>query len=473
MSSTNKLLTIFLFSLLGYGSSQGVNPSLSAEKCGKLGKLTENQQEKFILKCGYFQLPLNYKDSRKIDIFVSIRQPSKKFIKGTIFLNFGGPGGEGANLSKFFPNFSESKNLNRLLEDYRIVSFDPRGIGKSSPISCKPFPENVDPSMVLFSSESQVKKFYKGREKFFLECFKKSPVAQYMSSYFVAKDIDEIRKFLEIEKIGYYGVSYGTHLGNVYATLFPENLRFMVSDSSAYGMTDIKSEQSYADDVLKGVNLYFSECLSIGICKKSDKTKLISKLESLSNRDFVSAALYIQYLYNDATQDGIKDDYENLISPIIHAEGKELSDFLDEIRDSYREESIELENELISCSDKGFLPSEELVISGLKNDGQDLRGRLRTYARSNFYSACSGIPLAPKTQTAIKPIRNIPLLILSGEVDHLTTTAFARLFQKDWGGHLVIAKDAGHGVLMTSQCAAEYMAVFLKNPVVSTKLSHC
>ncbi len=47
----------------------------------------------------------------------------------------------------------------------------------------------------------------------------------------LARDMDSIRAALGQRQISYYGVSYGTYLGQVYATLFPHRVRRMVLDS--------------------------------------------------------------------------------------------------------------------------------------------------------------------------------------------------------------------------------------------------
>ncbi len=52
-----------------------------------------------------------------------------------------------------------------------------------------------------------------------------------MSSQDLARDMDSIRVALGQPQISYYGVSYGTYLGEVYATLFPHRVRRMVLDS--------------------------------------------------------------------------------------------------------------------------------------------------------------------------------------------------------------------------------------------------
>ena len=46
-----------------------------------------------------------------------------------------------------------------------------------------------------------------------------------------ARDLDEIRAALGESKISYLGYSYGTYLGAVYATLFPDRVKRLVLDS--------------------------------------------------------------------------------------------------------------------------------------------------------------------------------------------------------------------------------------------------
>ncbi|BFO19548.1 hypothetical protein SHKM778_59360 [Streptomyces sp. KM77-8] len=46
-----------------------------------------------------------------------------------------------------------------------------------------------------------------------------------------ARDLDVIRAALGEKKLNFLGVSYGTYLGAVYATLFPDHVRRMVVDS--------------------------------------------------------------------------------------------------------------------------------------------------------------------------------------------------------------------------------------------------
>ena len=47
-----------------------------------------------------------------------------------------------------------------------------------------------------------------------------------------ARDMDQLRVALGVKRIDYYGMSYGTALGSVYAHLFPSHVRSMVLDGA-------------------------------------------------------------------------------------------------------------------------------------------------------------------------------------------------------------------------------------------------
>ena len=54
----------------------------------------------------------------------------------------------------------------------------------------------------------------------------------YMTTANIARDMDSIRAALGQQQISYFAYSYGTYIGQVYATLFPHRVRRMVLDST-------------------------------------------------------------------------------------------------------------------------------------------------------------------------------------------------------------------------------------------------
>ena len=52
----------------------------------------------------------------------------------------------------------------------------------------------------------------------------------FLGTQYVARDLEELRRALGEPKLTYLGLSYGTYLGEVYASLYPQNVRAMVLD---------------------------------------------------------------------------------------------------------------------------------------------------------------------------------------------------------------------------------------------------
>jgi pimeloyl-ACP methyl ester carboxylesterase len=90
-----------------------------------------------------------------------------------------------------------------------------------------------------------------------------------MSTADVAADMDLLRAALGEDQLNYLGYSYGTSIGAVYATLFPENVRAMVLDGSV-------SPQASDEDQLLAQALGFERTLAnfVAACNASSDCAL-------------------------------------------------------------------------------------------------------------------------------------------------------------------------------------------------------
>lgn len=115
-----------------------------------------------------------------------------------------------------------------LRERFDIVSFDVRGTHRSRPVRCE-----IDPTDVPTDSSDEVlatffDNFGRRVAKACLE--QNGAFITSMSTNNIARDMDVLRRALGERQITYAGVSYGTALGAVYASLFPERVRGMALD---------------------------------------------------------------------------------------------------------------------------------------------------------------------------------------------------------------------------------------------------
>jgi pimeloyl-ACP methyl ester carboxylesterase len=185
-------------------------------------------------QCATLAVPLNYADpgGRKITLALSMIAATAPAARqqGVLLVNPGGPGEPGRSLAA-----AVAAGLSpQVAATYDIVGFDPRGVGGSVPaLSCDPsFFDEVRPDYIPASAAAEqvligrAKAYAAGCEQRF------GWLLPYMTTVNMARDMDQIRQAFGVAKVNYYGFSYGTYLGQVYGTLFPDRVRRMVLDST-------------------------------------------------------------------------------------------------------------------------------------------------------------------------------------------------------------------------------------------------
>lgn len=186
------------------------------------------------LQCASLRVPLNYADpgGRKITLALSMAPATapESQQQGVLLVNPGGPGAPGRSLAA-----AVAAGLNpRVAADYDIVGFDPRGVGASVPaLSCDPgFFSGVRPDYVPANQAAEQVLIGRART-YAADCEQRFGwLLPYMTTADAARDMDSIRQAFGVAKISYYAFSYGTYLGQVYATLFHDRVRRMVLDST-------------------------------------------------------------------------------------------------------------------------------------------------------------------------------------------------------------------------------------------------
>ncbi len=210
------------------GSILPAHSTLHWHSCG--GQLAQEG----VPDCATLSVPLNYADpggrhiSLALDMIPATAPASEQ--QGIMLVNPGGPGGDGLSLA---PAVAQGLDSN-VTADYDIVGFDPRGVGSSVPeLSCdRSFFSGVRPNYIPANAAAE--QVLIDRAKTYADdCERKFGwLLPYMTTQDVARDMDSIRAAFGVSKINYYAFSYGTYIGQVYATLFPTRVRRMVLDST-------------------------------------------------------------------------------------------------------------------------------------------------------------------------------------------------------------------------------------------------
>ena len=185
--------------------------------------------------CGHLSVPIDYTDpgAGSFSIYVAVHRATDQANKlGSLLVNPGGPGFGGSD----FAFFAEQVYGEKILKNFDIVAWDPRGTGQSEPaIDCvddydRYFAANdITPDDA--TERQQIIDLAKEFEDFCST--KNADILQFIGTNNSARDMDSIRQALGEDKITYFGFSYGSELGATWATLFPDTVRAAVLDGAA------------------------------------------------------------------------------------------------------------------------------------------------------------------------------------------------------------------------------------------------
>ncbi|PXX63336.1 TAP-like protein [Nocardia tenerifensis] len=182
-------------------------------------------------QCADVTVPLNYAEPEGATLTVAISRiaatdPARKH--GVMLSNPGGPGGAGLD---FMVDVGKAMTPD-VRASYDLIGMDPRGIGRSSRIQCH-WPvgmglrsAGVDAAAFAESAAAQA--------DLAARCATEEAARlPYITTRNTARDMDVIRGIFGVDRISYYGTSYGTYLGAVYTQMFPDRSDRIVLDSAA------------------------------------------------------------------------------------------------------------------------------------------------------------------------------------------------------------------------------------------------
>jgi pimeloyl-ACP methyl ester carboxylesterase len=221
------------------------------------------------LQCGTLIAPLDYSRPTGPTIGIAVErhlaeEPGERI--GSLVINPGGPGVSGID---DFANELDALTP-QLLDDFDIVTFDPRGVQRSDPVTCGqssaaapgPLPDPVPQTM------AQQEAMIANMRQFAAACETASgAVLPYVGTVDVARDLDRLRQALGEGGLTYMGQSYGTLLGATYAQLFPTHVRAMVLDSAIDPALSFDQMTLGQAEGFEGVlNSFFTWCAASTSC---------------------------------------------------------------------------------------------------------------------------------------------------------------------------------------------------------------
>jgi pimeloyl-ACP methyl ester carboxylesterase len=186
------------------------------------------------LECAMVGVPLDYDQPNGAKISIAmVRLPAANpaLRQGSLFVNPGGPGGSGVDFVVFAGQALFTQDVR---DRFDIVGFDPRGIIRSDPLRCFGTPRQWGPFFTPFAfplTDEEVASWIAADRYLDAACARRGgAILDHMSTANAARDMDRLRQAVGDEQLTYYGVSYGTMLGQTYANLFPDRFRALAID---------------------------------------------------------------------------------------------------------------------------------------------------------------------------------------------------------------------------------------------------
>jgi pimeloyl-ACP methyl ester carboxylesterase len=189
------------------------------------------------LQCATLTVPLDHSrpSGRTISLAIIRRlagDPAHRV--GSLVFNPGGPGGSGID----FVHRNLALVPPELLARFDFVTFDPRGVGSSTPVHCfaslaeqQAFAASVPAFFPVGPAQEQT--YTRAYQDYGARCARRNAgLLPHMSTANVARDVDLLRQALGESSLTYFGVSYGSYLGTTYANLFPQRVRALLLDGA-------------------------------------------------------------------------------------------------------------------------------------------------------------------------------------------------------------------------------------------------
>ena len=394
---------------------------------------------------------------------------------GSLIFAPGGPGDSGVERVRTGIDRFSSELQNR----FDIVSFDPRGVGGSNPVTCDPELLAKQPSPII-ESRAQFRATKEFNRRLRADCRKRSgPVFDHLDTSQTVRDLDAIRQALGERQLTFHGSSYGTLLGEQYAEAYPHRLRAVVLE----GVDDHSvSTREFLDTQAAAAQDSFDEF--VAWCDRTEGC-------ALHGRDI--SALWQDLLARSGRGEIADPADPTQVMPLFllsftafralyDPDWAELATMLRELDQAPPPTTGTPSPLPIPATMAVFCQDWDLPVHGYR----DYAGLLRRLARTTpdmrypgalmAVSYCLGAPPADNPQHRLE-VRNpsTPLLLTNALHDPATgynwATSVARQLGRD--GVLLTYEGWGHGTYNSSPCAREAVDRYLISQELPVRGTRC
>jgi pimeloyl-ACP methyl ester carboxylesterase len=416
------------------------------------------------IECAELGVPIDYAQPSGDTVTLALRRivanPLEPY-RGSMLFNPGGPGGSGidAALSLF-----EDGIFDAIAPGFDIVGFDPRGVAASGSRGCgvsAPDPYASDSLQAPDSIQQYVDALRAEGE----QCERAwGPLFRHMGSNNVVRDMDEIRKALDEPVLNYYGASYGTLLGALYAHAYPETTGRMVLDAPVnprLGDAQMSAEQ--LEGAFAVQEALFSECEQGNAACPPNARQLFEQADAAAATAGAEGSFLYTWMLLLAFS-GAKDFLlETLAQAGADPSGAWLQSFFAATAASVQNTGLGSDVPLlaVNCTDNVTEPPTLAQIESLGAQLEEENPFLGPfYAR--FGAACLGWPVT-RDPIPLPTASEAPaILVIGGTKDSRTPYPWASVMTETLGNATLLTSEHwGHGAVANgSNCAVFYVRAY-------------
>ena len=395
--------------------------------------------------CGELQVPLFHDKP-------SVKQLGLQFIyfypligdgKDPVVMTQGGPGGSSIDLL-----LNSYKSWEKIIARHGLIVFEYRGTDFSDPaMNCK----------FYYQSQNQVKAHQEMEQcaRYWKEKFDISAI----NSTQVAHDLALLTQKIGFSKFHYYGVSYGTLVGQYLARLHPNRIKSLILD----GVLEYGTDWNMADDVfLIALKNMEKNCLEDAYCKEVYgplDDKLQEAIKSLNKNPIDQYGFTIDG--NDFGQFIHSSLYSYVTAPLAYRliSKWENNSLIEQNVSPKFSNEINVVYWTVYCTERKLSEQKKHQENDMNDYLDDNCGHWLSEGAS------------PQWLELSEEAKNIPTLLLSGEYDPVTPSTYADAVKEPFNhAKHVLVKGHAHGVFFESACVGELVFKFLKNP--SSEFKH-
>ncbi|TQO19393.1 alpha/beta hydrolase family protein [Rhodoglobus vestalii] len=448
------------------------------------------------LQCATAIAPMDWQNPEGDTIELAlVRQPAQGNDRiGSLLVNPGGPGGSGFNFVSDSVDYATGEALQ---SQFDVVGFDPRGVNRSTSVSCYSDPEELDEYIYGMTpgergSDEWIAAATEESADFAQRCLDETgALLGFVDTPSAARDLDMLRAALGDTTLNYLGYSYGTLLGQVYAELFPDKTGRLVLDGAVDpAASEFEMTKAQAQGFERALDAFLIDCVGASDCPFSGSTEqaratigtLLDRLDtsplaSVDGRQLGSATMFtaiILPLYSQENWAYLRQ----LFTTVMKGDASIAFDLADNYNGrgpegNYAENQTEA-FVAINCLD-ARQPADS---TRMRQQAADLAVAAPIFGPQMSYGdpGCANWPVEPKRErVAIAAPGAADMLVIGTTNDPATPYEWSQTVADNLrNGHLITYNGEGHTAYNKSNaCVNSAVEEFLLNGVVPATDPDC